>query len=184
MNFPLVWHSFPSGLTKRDPSPVLLYRLPWLSQHPLPLQLLNGTGDGDGRGSTGCRASSCSCTRRPKAAPLPSYGGPIWIGGTAIGDPPPVNATGAWAVASEMASVRAAKTTSRFTFEPPFKSRRCTSIEALAALQSSLTSERVRGSSQFAHGFRFSRRFAELLSIAWSGGAARAVFRAGERGRL
>src|SRR6516225_7217350 len=131
MNFPLVWHSFPSGLTKRDPSPVLLYSLPWLSQHPPPLQLLNGTGDGDGRGSTGCRACSCSCTRRPKAAPLPSYGGPIWIGGTAIGDPPPVTATGAWAVASEMASMRATKTTSRFTSAPwmPNSSLSWTTVE-------------------------------------------------------
>lgn len=49
MNFPWAWHSRPSELMNREPSPVLLYRLPWLSQHPPALQLVSSAGDGGAR---------------------------------------------------------------------------------------------------------------------------------------
>ena len=114
MNFPLVWHSLPSGLINREPSPVLLYRLPSLSQHPPALQLLSGAGGGAARCAADCRACSCSRARCRSAVPLPSSGRPIWIGWTVTGDPPPVPAIGPWAVAPVTASATTRKTSGRF----------------------------------------------------------------------
>jgi len=56
MNFPLAWQGLPSGLISLEPSPVPLYRLPWLSQHPPALQVLNGIGGGAVLGDGGCVA--------------------------------------------------------------------------------------------------------------------------------
>lgn len=123
MNFPLVWHNLPSGSISREPSPVLLYRLPRLSQHPPALQSLSGAGSGAARVAAGCVACSCARGRCRAAAPPALLGGPIWIGWTATGDSPPAPEIGTWAEAPATASAMARKTSGRFISGAPLNAR-------------------------------------------------------------